>query len=814
MKKLKNKNIILGLIAILVVMSVGFVVNSYYVERPKENTQNYSEALNKDFTGEVSIYNKTEFGIQAPGEQFWDGLDTPEKANRTLIVPKNKKIDGKIKYNEYEDFVIYKYGKDKQPLEGVKFCIAKPLTKEETQDKTEEELIEMLECDETYNSLTENWVTNKEGILKIPTNALPLYSQTIIETPDMQTTYKPIKLDIYVDPGNRFLGEVKGTDFIKYDELIATIDGEENPKEKIYKVGDSTNKIGKVLSKGNDSDTGGNWLKIYDAKVGKTLYIAKKPLTHAVSWNMLFDAGVVYGLDQIDINNIQADGVIKQEAPYIGKAGYKPKIIKIDGKSYIVRLLRSTFQIDPENTEITYDEPYQKEDLTKSEWNRFILPLTKYYRYGYYSSDESYTGNSNNKDKTNALPKVGEVELATYNWFGDLTLGASEKYLYKGKEQDSVGYKGQYSWMQDSLNSWKNSILRGSTVTGERFIKNYGSLPGYLYVSQKGAAGGGHSNSYRSDLETGFRPVLEEIPQNCYDGACFEGEVKGTDFITYDTLRKELRENGKYNIGSDLALGNDSATGGNWLKIFDAREGKTLYIAKKPLTNYVSWNMLYKAGVVYGSDVLNIVEEKGELVGKRNPDKLGEIIGSNEGEIKNLEYKGKIIEIKGKHYIVRLLKAYNEDKNGGDPNKVGNTGYQNITNLKHSEWNRYILPLVKDYRYGSSSGANIEQELKDGGKDGYLGDSHNFKIQLERYNWFGDLTLGTNSDSYIYKGKQGTTVGYQGQWSWMQEYTESIAYRALRGFSGASGGAAYSTSYNSVSRYDNYGFRPVLEEIN
>lgn len=326
------------------------------------------------------------------------------------------------------------------------------------------------------------------------------------------------------------------------------------------------------------------------------------------------------------------------------------------------------------------------------------------------------------------------------------------------------------------------------------------------------------------DAETAdYRAMLTKVP--CYDQVCFEGEIEGNNFIKYDELiatinsevnpkEKTYKAGDSTKIGKVLSKGNDEDTGGNWLKIYDAREGKTLYIAKKPLTRAVTWNELYKAGVVYGPDVLDIVEEKGKLVGKRNINKLGEIQGEYEDEIKGLEYKGKILNINGKNYIVRLLKAYNIDKNRGDPNTLGNTEYTNIKNLRGSEWNRYILPLVKDYRYGSSTIDKLEEPLKKGGQDGYLRDK-NFDIQLAEYNWFGDLTLGTYSSSndYSYRGNTTKKYGDMGQYSWMQEYAESLKYRALRGSSYATSGAANSGSGDSGNRYDDNGFRPVLEEI-
>lgn len=379
--------------------------------------------MNKDFTGEVSTYNKDKFKILAPGEQFWDGLDVTEKENRVLIVPKNKKDEnGNIKYNEYEELVMHKYGKDNQPLEGVKFCIAKPLTKEETKDKTEEEILKMMKCDETYNSLTQNWVTNKDGILNIPTNELPLYNQTIIETKDMQDTYKPIKLDIYVDPGNRFLGEVKGTDFITYDELLT----------EIGKQGS----VGITLDLGNDSTTGGNWLKIYDARLEKILYIAKKPITNYVSWETLNGLGLVNG----KIVTIHAS---EQKS-----------------KTYKVRLINGVLNGNSESK--------------GSEWNRFILPLVKYNRYGYGSTTQLEDAL---KEKFNDDYKI---QITKYNWFGDLTVEDSNKGEY-----------GQFTWTQMKYASFFN--LRGSDRS------YFGAASRSRSVTT--VIGGFH----------GFRPVLEEI---------------------------------------------------------------------------------------------------------------------------------------------------------------------------------------------------------------------------------------------------------------------------------------------------------------
>lgn len=386
----QKKKIILATLGILATLSVGYIVNSSNLGGGSKN-ENYSEALNKDFTGEVSTYNKDKFKILAPGEQFWDGLTPEEKTSKVLVVPKHKKDKNEnIKYNEYENLVIEKKDKHGNGINGIQFCIAK-----DPKDITKG-------CATTY--AYGPWTTGADGKLEIPTNELPLYTQTLIETGEIVTSYKPQKIALYVDPGYRFLGEVKGQneqgeEFITYNELLSKItgipvndiekkEGKEGKGDRLKylrKISDNTGvgvNLGNVLSKGNDSNTGGNWLKIYDARKGTTLYIAKKPLTNNVSWNQLCRAGVVFGLDQVN-----ADGTLKPHFTNLPDCGgtYKPNIVEIKGKRYIVRLLRGLNTEDPNQLS---DDSHGLKVTGNSEWNRYILPLVKDYRYGKLSSGD------------------------------------------------------------------------------------------------------------------------------------------------------------------------------------------------------------------------------------------------------------------------------------------------------------------------------------------------------------------------------------------------------------------------------------------
>lgn len=368
---------------------------------------------------------------------------------------------------------------------------------------------------------------------------------------------------------------------------------------------------------------------------------------------------------------------------------------------------------------------------------------------------------------------------------------------YKSTHYTSVGDKGQLSWTQEYANRYNDiakRVIRGfkETSGGAALISSYEP-----------------ENPYG---DKGFRPVLEEIPENCYDGACFEGEVAGNKFITYNKLLSEItgikefniktmEKNGanlKYlryisghrvnvNIGKVLNKGKDTDTGGNWLKIYDAHECKTLYIAKKPLTNYVSWDDLYKAGVIYGMDML-------DKDGKLNDSKINK-------SYKHLKYQGKIIYINNKPYIVRLLKG-NKRKNWTPAQKVDNVKSLEMT--QGSEWNRYILPLVKYNRFGrdTNQGEGIEDILKQDSKGIAIPwnnpNNNDYKIQNAKYKWFEDLTIYESSGGNI---------------NWMQEFGTDEYSCVVRGYNFDYYGAshAHSLYYKEAQYYT--GFRPVLEEI-
>lgn len=453
--------------------------------------------MNKDFTGEVSTYNKDKFNILAPGEQFWDGFTPEEKAGKVLVVPKHKKDkNGNIDYQNYENLVIEKKDQYGKGIKGIQFCIA------------DSSILYANVCDETYQY--SNWVTKENGKLEIPTNELPLYNQNLIETGKTAKSYKPQEIHLYVDPGNRFLGEVKGTDFITYDELIATINGVNNPKEKKYEEGEYI-KIGVVLSKGNDTSTGGNWLKIYDAREEKTLYIAKKPLINLVAWNDLFNAGVVYDLETLT-QGVNHEYTYKELGFKDGKRGknefylkekYKPKtIIAKNGKTYLVRLLRGYNTVgNGGNPNIPSDK--YKGDSKDAEWSRFIIPLVDY-------NTSSNRINPNNPSNP-SIPDIpsnphnknaNNKYLARFKWFGDMVL---DNYrVINNNEYQKIYMEGPLSWTQEYMNSETFRTCVGSNYTDEITATAYDQR--YYGLNNTIECVPSRGSNY-----IGFRPVLEEI---------------------------------------------------------------------------------------------------------------------------------------------------------------------------------------------------------------------------------------------------------------------------------------------------------------
>ena len=293
-----------------------------------------------------------------------------------------------------------------------------------------------------------------------------------------------------------FEGEIEGNSLISYENLISQLGITEGTKPNIPRNG-----YEEIYDKNaEEMSRGGIWLKFTDSKYtrdGKprTYYVMKKPVRKSVSWNTLHTAGAVYGWDVID----EKTGLPKsnlEKYKNIGSYGtnkdYKAKILTINGEKYIVRLLqgRTNYGGDVSNTKI-----WDQHAGIGSEWNRTMLPITKGYRYGSNSINNSDWRDPPLADGegTNYSKRSYKVQSAQYNWFGDLTLGSYYDWTYNSKSYKglSSNYQGQYNWAQEFSDSSDYRASRGSGYT------DYGAA---------------YSNYFSSDNPGGFlgvRLVLE-----------------------------------------------------------------------------------------------------------------------------------------------------------------------------------------------------------------------------------------------------------------------------------------------------------------
>jgi hypothetical protein len=95
----------------------------------------------------------------------------------------------------------------------------------------------------------------------------------------------------------------------------------------------------------------------------------------------------------------------------------------------------------------------------------------------------------------------------------------------------------------------------------------------------------------------GWRPVL--VKKSTLPSSPFKGEVLAADLITGPALVAAV------GVTTGTAFGNGSP---DWLKFVD--NGKTFYIAKKPLRTGVTWEILNGFGAVFGTKVITIGDKQ------------------------------------------------------------------------------------------------------------------------------------------------------------------------------------------------------------
>ena len=227
----------------------------------------------------------------------------------------------------------------------------------------------------------------------------------------------------------------------------------------------------------------------------------------------------------------------------------------------------------------------------------------------------------------------------------------------------------------------------------------------------------------------------ELIAGNMTNG--FFGEVQSSEFITGDQLATSI----------GLTAGTSQYSGTAWLKF--ALDNEILYIPKKPIRHSVSWEHIYQAGAVYGTNDNGLYPSGGDRV------------------------QDAMVSIGSDSFKVILLKGANTDPVASDT-----TGYD-IDWTHQSEWNRLMYPIHSGIHTNSSNPSTPS-------------------VPYAQWDSYSDEDLLVN-DSFG-----------NGSYSWTQEKHPGLStYRVYRGSIGVTAGSRnIATATNTF-----HGFRPALRLV-
>lgn len=258
----------------------------------------------------------------------------------------------------------------------------------------------------------------------------------------------------------------------------------------------------------------------------------------------------------------------------------------------------------------------------------------------------------------------------------------------------------------------------------------------------------------------------------------FKGE---SDLITYKDLvervglTNELKYAGKSYItskDSDFLNPSKKDSVDKWLKY--EIDGKKLYVSKLPVGLTISYEKLISKGIIFDK---HVIDEGGSIYVDRG----------------NLYKQHKPIEINGKKYRVRLLRAYFRDPNIDITNSSSTSSEMYKTN--GSEWNKLILSIIKRGKTPDLWG-QYDKDLAD-------------EKQIEKwvnpqtkkqYTW-DDLCLDN-------KGNKETICQEAENYEYIPQFNEHIESHATRGNKDGAAKRSFSDK-----EFDGGNWRPVLEEI-
>ena len=396
------------------------------------------------------------------------------------------KFEGAVKWSpDKKNFKIKKVDQNGKPVKGVTFSAYNS----KTDVKNETKSIGSAVSDDKGDVIFKD---------------VPLYYQFYIKetkVPDGYTKSDEI-IPVYRDNGVRFLGEMNLTN------LNSNIKGGTEKNSLSDKGTKNLNTyLQSLVSAGYPFNNNTNWLVYNDNGVEKLA--SKKPLKYAVTWNSLYNAGVVFGEDGIrDLDTQEKRNSIftikKSEHEYSDvynsiKEGnkpdgnvyeYKPQYVSINGKTYIVRLMRTyneSIGIN-DNHNWKYMDKNHINATKGSEWNKLILPLIN------PDGDDNETGYNNGTNGRYGSWSKDFVEsnmptLANYSWWKDFGGNSTCSGNY-----DKGNKCGIYRWTQET----------GSDGVQNRTNRAHSYAGG-------GGAYAGHNSPFSNNGLFGWFVVLEEV---------------------------------------------------------------------------------------------------------------------------------------------------------------------------------------------------------------------------------------------------------------------------------------------------------------
>ena len=409
-------------------------------------------------------------------------------------------------------------------------------------------------------------------------------------------------------------------------------------------------------------------------------------------------------------------------------------------------------------------------------------------------------GNSPNKiDWVNSVKKqnVGNIE-GSVKWSADKKSFKIKKIDQNGNPVKGVTFN-VYNTKTDAKNG-TNSI--GSATSDDEGNVIFNNLPLYygFYIKE-------------TKVPDGYAKSNEIVSVYRDNGVRFLGEMTVTGLnsnIKGGTDKDSLSDKGTKNLNTYLqglvSGGSTFNNNTNWLVYND--NGVEKLVSKRPIKYGTAWNSLYNAGVVFGEDgvkdLINADFTSSNYEYYSQPAR--HLKDYNQGKGTSKTYKPQYVNINGKTYIVRLMRAYNENAKIND-NKSWGSWDSNTSKLyaKGSEWNRLILPLINPSGDNNNTGYN-------NGTNGRYGSYTKGHVEsnmptLANYSWWKDFGGNSNNLGNYSKGND------YGVYRWTQETGyDGAQYRACRGY-GAGYGAAYSYSDLPYSAHISRGWLVVLERV-